>query len=175
MWWTNAKLPREEAFDSNLTRSPYRWEVEKRYKVPLSMLYEWRKKEALIVNSTRHMWCNRTGVVYFQWPKLEAVLYEAYREWRDACKSVHRGWFYPTAQEAYIACYPEQLLDIPKFPFSNSWFNGFLSRNNITLRFASNKCQKIPADYLNSILSWMQFNQRNSLVHAVGGLRMKSE
>jgi len=169
MWWKHAKLPREGAFDSNLTRSPYGWEVERRYKIPLSTLYEWRKKEASIVNSTRHMRCNRTGVAYCQWPKLEAVLYEAYRERRDACKSVRRGWFYRTAQEAYIACYPEQHLDISKFPFSNSWFHGFLSRHNITLRFATNKSQKVPADYLNPILSWMQFNRRNSLVRSVGG------
>jgi len=169
MWWKYEKVPREGAFDSNLTRSRYECEVEWRYKIPLSTLYAWRKKEASIVNSTWHMRCNRTGVAYCQWPKLEAVLYEAYREWRDACKSVRRGWFYCMAQEAYIACYPEQHVDISKFPFSNSGFHGFLSRHNITLRFATNKSQKVTADYLNPIVSWMQFNRRNSLVGFVRG------
>jgi len=88
MLWKHAKLPREGAFDSHLTRSLSGWEVEGRYKIPLSTLSEWRKKEASIVNSMQHMRCNRTGVAYCQWPKLKAVLYEAYLERRDACKSV---------------------------------------------------------------------------------------
>jgi len=66
MGWKHAKLLREGVFDSNLTWSLYGWAVEGRYKIPLSTLYEWRKKEASIVNSTWHMRCNRTGVAYYQ-------------------------------------------------------------------------------------------------------------
>ena len=64
------------------------------------------------------------------------------------------------AHNTYKICYPER--GGTEFRFSDGWFNAFLSPHAITLRFTTNKSQKIPNDYLAGILSWMQFNRCNS-------------
>jgi len=48
--------------------------------------------------------------------------------------------------------------------FSDGWLASFLSQQSIPHRFCMNKSQRIPEDYLHVILSWLQFNRRNSQV-----------
>ena len=67
------------------------------------------------------------------------------------------------AHNTYKMCYPGR--EGRELRFSDGWFNAFLSRHAITLRFTTNKSQKIPDDYLAGILSWMWFNRRNSQLH----------
>jgi len=62
--------------------------------------------------------------------------------------------------DSFATCYPTKSQE--DFCFSTGWFSGFLSRHNITLRFTTNKSQKVPQDYLEVILSWLEFNRRNS-------------
>jgi len=93
---------------------------------------------------------------------LEIDLYRKYRQRRDERKAVRRNWLRHKAYQSFQTCYPTQ--NVSGFRFSYGWLAGFLSRNGITLRFTTNKSQKIPEDYLNQILSWMRFNRRNSQV-----------
>jgi len=93
---------------------------------------------------------------------LEIDLYRKYRQRRDERKAVRRNWLRHEAYQSFQTCYPTQ--NVSGFRFSYGWLAGFLSRNGITLRFTTNKSQKIPEDYLNQILSWMRFNRRNSQV-----------
>lgn len=137
-------------------------EVSERYLVPITTLHNWRAKEEAIVSGRKGERTNRSGVRICRWPELESELYSKYRQRREECKAVRRGWLKREASRAFTICYPER--DSTEFRFSDGWLAGFLSRHSITLRFSTNKSQRIPEDYLHQILSWLQFNRRNSQV-----------
>lgn len=146
------------------TRSPTKAEVSYRYKVPPTTIQRWKTPiaQAAIVDSTKTARANWGSTRVCKWPELEVLLYERFRTRRDERKSVRRGWLRRSAQEVFAICYP--IKNQSMFLFTNGWFFGFLSRHNITLRFATNKSQKIPEDYLSVILTWLRFNRRNSQV-----------
>jgi len=45
---------------------------------------------------------------------------------------------------------------------SSGWFNLFFSRNEISIRIATNKAQQIPIEYCAMIVSFLGFNWQNS-------------
>ena len=97
-----------------------------------------------------------------QWPEMEVELYQAYRKRREERKSVRRSWLRRTARNVFQKVYPT--IDVSIFVFSNGWFFGFLAHHDITLRFATNKSQKIPADYLQVCLEFVRFVCRNAQI-----------
>jgi len=136
-------------------------EVASCYQVPITTLHNWRSNKEKIVASrkgqskalpNRHSLCH--------WQELVQALYQKYKKRREEGKAVRRGWMHRKAPNSYKMCYPER--EGTEFRFSDGWFNVFLSGHAITLRFTSNKSQKIPDNYLADILSWMRFNCRNS-------------
>jgi len=103
---------------------------------------------------------NRSRVKICRWPELESELYDKYRQWGEDCTAVRRGWLKWQAYRAFTTCYPDR--NRPEFRFSDGWLAGLPSRHSITLRFCTNKSQRIPEDYLHLTLSWLQFNRQNS-------------
>lgn len=146
------------------TRSPTVREASARYLVPRSTIQDWKKPETmeLILNGTKGT-RSASGIMRTRgchWPEMEELLYEAYRIRREERKSVRRSWLRRAAKAAFQRAYPT--LDVSIFIFSNGWFFGFLARHDITLRFATNKSQKIPADYLHVCLEFVRFVRRNA-------------
>jgi len=130
-------------------------------------LHNWRASQNQIVSGRKGERRNRSAVKSCHWPELESNLYDKYHKRRDDRKAVRRGWLRREAYKVFANCYPEK--DPFEFPFSNGWLASFLSRHLITLRFTTNKSQRIPEDYLQAILSWLLFNRRNSQVRSGTG------
>ena len=162
-WWYHHRIPEEgDGGEPEVLRAPLMKEVSERYLVPITTLHNWRVSQDQIVSGRKGERKNRREVNMCHWPELEARLYDKYRERREEYKAVRRGWLHREANRAFTACYPN--MSISEFHFSDGWLAGFLSRHRITLRFATNKAQKIPEEYLQSILSWLRFNRRNSQI-----------
>lgn len=49
-----------------------------------------------------------------------------------------------------------------EFPFSQGWFDAFLQRHSISLRFLIKKAQSVPKGYKKRVFFWLQFNRRNT-------------
>ena len=73
---------------------------------------------------------------------------------------VRRSWFRQNAKRLYTETYSDTT--VSQFCFSNGWFRGFLSWHKITLRAITNKASQLPIDYIDALVNWMKFNQRNS-------------
>lgn len=156
-FWLHHKIP----IGPTTHRNPTKREVAAKYLVPQTTVQEWRKPDTMarIVNGTKGT-RKASEMRSCQWPEMEEGLYQAYRARRDAHKSVRRSWLRRTAQAAFLKAYPT--IDVSIFIFSNGWFFGFLARHDITLRFATNKSQKIPADYLQVCLEFIRFVRHNA-------------
>jgi len=160
-WWTHHQVPQGETEPSpGSMRTPFIREVSKRYLVPITTLHDWRKTKDRIIGSARDSRRAQPDEQSCVWPELEVNLYGKYQQRREERKAVRRSWFQRQAKDSFATCYPTKSQE--DFCFSTGWFSGFLSRHNITLRFTTNKSQKVPKDYLEVILSWLEFNRRNS-------------
>jgi len=167
-WWLHHQIPQgADEREPGVLRAPFLKEVSERYLVPITTLHNWRGCQDEIVSRRKGVRRNKSGVKSCRWPELELNLYDKYRKRRDERKAVRRGWLRREAYKTFADCYPEK--DPSEFPFSDGWLAGFLSRHLITLRFTTNKSQKIPEDYLQAILSWLRFNRRNSQVRSGTG------
>lgn len=162
-WWFHHRIP-QPVTKSNPEglRAPFLKEVAARYLLPITTLHNWRVNQEKIIASKKGTRKWQTPAHRCRWPELEADLYQKYRKRRDERKAVRRNWLVHQARESYTQCYPRPSRNSPEFNFSNGWLFGFLGRHAITFRFATNKSQKIPENYLHSILSWLRFNRRNS-------------
>jgi len=155
-WWLHHRIE----LNSGSSWAPLLKEVSARYLVPISTLQSWRVKQDKIILSKKGTRKCSPPASWCQWPELEAHLYQKYQKRREERKAVWRSWLIRQARESFSKCYP--LRDPEAFHFSDGWFFGSLRRHSISLRFATNKLQKIPENYLQSILSWLRFNRRNS-------------
>ena len=93
---------------------------------------------------------------------MEARLYARFSQRRKEGLVVRRIWFQLASKLAFRESYPDRDPGLQEFEFSTSWFNGFLSRWNISLRATTNKAQYVPAHYQHLIVNWLQFNRQNS-------------
>ena len=160
-WWTHHQVPQGETEPSpGSMHTPFIREVSKRCLVPITTLHDWRKTKDRIIRSARDSRSAQPDEQSCVWPELEVNLYGKYQQRREEQKAVRRSWFQRQAKDSFATCYPTRSQE--DFCFSTGWFSGFLSRHNITLRFTTNKSQKVPQDYLEVILSWLEFNRRNS-------------
>lgn len=100
---------------------------------------------------------------------MEEKLFDAFIKRRELERPMRDGWFQRNATELWKQAYPKlQVADSSSksglFVFSQGWFNGFLSRHQIVLRFITNTVQSLPSDYKEQILIWLRFNQRNRVL-----------
>jgi hypothetical protein len=155
-YWRHTRLP----IGPTQTRQPSRSEVSRRFKIPLSNLTRWKANEVLLTKSGNDMRSIRNSQPR-KWVDMERALYTRFIERRKSGKIVRRSWFRKNAKD-----FLERINhNIPEpFRFSNSWFQNFLSWHNISLRFGTNKASKIPTDYLDTIVNWLQYTRANSEV-----------
>jgi len=168
-WWQHGKISSTNSPTSAL-QPPSARDVSQCYKVSISTLRGWKHNESLILNSKKYA-SSYVGIQKTasegrkaKWPRMEETLYAAYRIRREERKPVRHGWLRCQSMLAFKNSYPERRPE--EFSFLTAWFQGFLSRHRIRLHFTTNKSQKIPEEYLESILGWLQFNQRNSQIRA---------
>jgi len=134
-------------------------EVSQLFKIPRSTVSTWKKEEENIINTRKSGRSQRPHILCY-WPELELVLYKEFIKRREEGRMVRRGWFRRTARRLFNEQYPHVLGSL--FCFSVGWFTGFLRRFYISLRFTTNKAQKLPQDYVALIQAWLQFNRRHS-------------
>ena len=79
-------------------------------------------------------------------PQMEKQLYESYKELRKKGLKVKRWWFRLKAKAILKELEPEAT-----FKFSDDWFTRFKRRHKISLRRATNTCQKEPDDKRSTI------------------------
>ena len=82
---------------------------------------------------------------------MEERLYNEYKELRRKGLKVKGWWFRVQAKQILGELHPDA-----EFLFLNSWFEGFKSHHRISLRRATNACQKPPDDKMETI---QQFHQ----------------
>jgi len=94
------------------------------------------------------------------YPEMEKDLYRKFAKRREEGGIVRLAWFRLASKLVFKEIYSE--LDPQQFRFSSGWFVGFLARWGISLRALTNKAQQVPENYRSLIVSWLQFNRRNS-------------
>lgn len=144
-------------------RTPTQDEASKIFGIPQTTISEWVRKQNEIekysISSTIH---SPRTVVICQWPELEIRLYTLFLNRREAGQAIRRGWFRLYADEIFRELYPNASTISSVFRFSNGWFEAFLRRYRVSLRCITKKAQKIPKDYYQLVVNWLQFNRRNS-------------
>ena len=167
-WWTHERIELQSTgppVEQPKWRAPLMREVSEQYRVPVTTLHNWRENQEKIIGGRKGNRGSGKGSGRCKWPELEANLYKKYQYRRDERKAIRRKWFQQQARLSFLECYSAANTPVDDFRFSNGWFQGFLSRHSITLRFATNVSQKIPSEYLSAITSWLQFNRRNAQIH----------
>jgi len=161
-YWMGARIREGPTKERQLTQV----EVAQRFKIPATNLYRWKKEEergkfAQMKGEQRRM---RGGGRGRMWPGMERELFEKFRERRALGRPVRRSWFHRVSRELFHKHYPSSESTPPTFTFSNGWFRRFLSWHQISLRFNTNKASQLPSDFADTIVSWLQFNSRNSQI-----------
>jgi len=156
-------------------REPTLAEAANRFKIPVANLGKWQKEERqgkyLEISA---MACRiGGGGRRRKWAEMERVLYDQFRHRRAEGKVVWRSWFRYNAKKIYSETYTTT--NVSEFRFSNGWFRGFLSWHKITLRAITNKASQLPSDYIDTIISWMRFNRRNSQQQNENGIPESDE
>lgn len=145
-------------------RPPTQAEASLLFGIPQRTLSDWVRKQDQIElvakgSSARTVHLQHT---ICKWPELERQLYCLFLECREKGQAVRRGWFRLHSDEIFRKLFPSVGTQLSLFRFSNGWFARFLGRYRISLRCITKTAQKIPEDYRNLIISWLQFNRRNS-------------
>lgn len=162
---------------SGKLRAPTQAEASLLFGVPQRTLSDWVKKQdriELVARSSSLRSLPSTASKICKWPELERRLYCLFLECRENGQAIRRGWFRLHSDEIFRDLFPSATTPISVgtqgsinpptslFRFSNGWFSRFLGRYRISLRCITKTAQKIPEDYNNLIISWLQFNRRNS-------------
>lgn len=161
-YWATPSIPEEGDPTGKRKRIPTVLEVSAYFGgIPGASISRWRRDEEDILKTKRNEGrrvAKAIGLVQCQWPEMEKIVYDRFLQQRNEGQIVRRGWFRYTSTNVFHECYPEQ---IEKFRFSYGWFTRFLTRQRITIRFTTNRAQKIPQDYLTPIINFFRFNRRN--------------
>jgi Tc5 transposase DNA-binding domain len=100
------------------------------WKIPEDTIRGWWNNQHAIIESK-----GRTRQVHLQWicmwPEMEKKLYTKFVQRRAAGIIVRRSWFQKESKKLWVETYLGVLM---LFVFSNSWFQGFCRRFDITLR-----------------------------------------
>ncbi|RPA89608.1 hypothetical protein L873DRAFT_1849216 [Choiromyces venosus 120613-1] len=137
-------------------------DAEAFFKIPSSTISNWNQPKHInmLVSQGPASYGGTHAVLHHRWPELEERLFTQFLGRRGEGKVIRRGWFRRLATRLYRELYPDTL---HLFRFSAGWFNRFLKRYHIVIRFTTNQASKIPEEFQNHILSWLRFNRRNSL------------
>lgn len=100
------------------------------WNIPDETIRGWWNNRETIINSKSGTRQARTTWIRM-WPDIEKKLYTEFIQRRAAGAIVRRGWFRRKARKLWMETYPGIP---PLFAFSNSWFQGFYRRFDITLR-----------------------------------------
>lgn len=144
----------------NQYRTPTLAETSSVFLIPESTIHTWTRKEKEIVQQPYGGFCGLRESFVCKWPELEDKLYAKFVVQRAEGKIVRRGWFRKHAKKFFRECYPYAQEVV--FVFSAGWFNNFLNRHQISIRFTTNKAQKLPHDYHMLLINWLRFNRRVS-------------
>lgn len=168
-YWLYALVPDENGSNSDSfgQRHVTRKEVSDRYLIPESTISGWKKQVELILTSTKGSRAIKPDPTC-AYPEMEEKLFDRFWERRMEGQMVRRAWFRIASKYFFGIAYPD--IDKSQFRFSNGWFLGFLSRWGIAIRITTNKAQTTPNDYRERIISWLQFNRRNSQIRNLGAM-----
>lgn len=125
---------RIQAIDPNtgllIYRQPNFEEIADFWKIPYNTIRNWWNTRETIINSkvgTRQVYTTWVCM----WPDMEKKLYTKFIQKRAMGTIIRRSWFRREARKLWIETYSGGLI---LFVFSNSWFQGFCRRFDITLR-----------------------------------------
>ena len=135
------------------------------------MLKNWIGNEQIILSSlkgSRRSYSRRSA----KYPAVENPLYALFEEARVKGRNITHRWFLRHAKSLYRQLYPERcILDAVsgrwtylEMKWSNAWFQGFRRRFKISLRCKTKRAQKSPEELRPTIMNWLQFNRRNTIV-----------
>ena len=140
------------------SRSPSQDEAALHFQIPQTTISGWVRNSDRILEARKGERIVKKAVTS-HWPEMEEKLNQRFLEERDAGRAVRRGWFRRISGQIFKRVY---LNASQGFPFSNGWFQNFLQRYRISLRFTTRKAQRVPEEYRLLILNWIRFNRRNS-------------
>lgn len=141
-------------------RTPTLVETSSLFLIPESTIHGWVRKEQDIIQQSCGSFGGKKEFFICKWPEMEDLLYQMFLKHRSEGKIVRRGWFRRHGKKLFQQCYPSAQAII--FVFSAGWFNRFLYRHHISIRFTTNKAQKLPDEYRKLIINWLRFNRRVS-------------
>lgn len=154
-YWATPSIPEEGDPTGERKRVPTVLEVSAYFGgIPGASISRWRRDEVEILKTRRNEGrrvAKAIELVLCRWPEMEKIVYDQFLKQRNGGQIIRRGWFRHTSTNVFHECYPEQ---IEKFRFSYGWFTRFLARQRITIRFTTNRAQKIPQDYLTPIINF---------------------
>lgn len=160
-YWATPSIPEE--YNPTTKRVPSLLEVSVYFGgIPPSCISSWRRDETQILAGVRERDRQVKRSCKGHWPEMEKRLFNMFLIQRTDGQIVRRGWFRNTGKSLFIECYPNRTEE--EFLFSHGWFMRFLTRYHITIRFTTNRAQKIPQDYLTPIINFFRFNRRNAQV-----------
>ena len=152
------------------------------------MLRHWLKNQPAIENFKKETRRNRKHNVGCQKPEMKARLIEMFVETRKIGKKMTNRWFMRHAKNIYEQLHlhrvikrPEKATEYTGFKFFFGWFQDFKKRGKICVRISTKMSQairsffywislinrtlilhQISKDFRDRIVSWLQFNRRNS-------------
>ena len=116
------------------------YQTSKRFLLNIKTIGQWVAGEGKIKNSKKASKCVKHAR-RCQFPEMEEELYREYKKLRKQGYKVKGFWFRIRGKQILQQMNPDV-----SFQFSESWFDGFKSRNRISLRRPTNVCQKPAAD-----------------------------
>ncbi|RPA92399.1 hypothetical protein L873DRAFT_1710114, partial [Choiromyces venosus 120613-1] len=142
--------------------APTQAEVAAHFRLPATNLSRWKKEYEVAHYIAGKGTEQRTlgGGRRRKWKEMEKELYEEFRQWYAMGRPIRRSWFRHISKELVQRIYEGE--EHEPFCFSNGWFRGLLSWHEVSLRTVTNKASKLPTDFGDTILNWMQFNWHNS-------------
>lgn len=165
MWLKYYRLPNTASNTAVKTRPPTLDEASVFFQIPKSTIACWTQPDATekIFQQKGNRSRRDSPVVFLcMWPEMEKKLFDAFMDRRGLGRPVRDGWFRRKATELWKETYPHTGSNF--FLFSRGWFQGFLSRHRIVLRFVTNTAQSLPDDFKQQILEWLRFNRRNRIL-----------
>lgn len=124
------------------------------FQIPKSTIAQWIQPETtqrILEQGGRQTRRDAPMVFLCKWLEMEEKLFDSFIARTDSGKPVGDQWFQRNSSEIWKETY----LCPNLFVFSRGWFQGFLSRHRIVLRFITNTAQSLPSDYKEQILIWL--------------------
>lgn len=127
--------------------------------------------EQLILNSRKY---SRRCITSrpTKYPLVKNPLYTLFKEARLHSRMITHRQFLRHAKSLYHELYPSRCIrniksgrwTYLKMKQSNTWFQGFRRRFNISLRYKTKRAQKSPEELRTTIQKQLQFNRRNTVI-----------